>query len=150
MTRALIFCLPWQSTCRRVPNSTLPKGVYALDQEPRSANSGTVMGSVAAMRTLFKDLFEVLQEPERQEQGDQGNNPARPLVLPLDDQRYLQVLSTNFSRTEKDTYPSITIPDSSGQQAFPHRPPLANLSTRRTTSTLSFRTSYTHLYYTMQ
>jgi hypothetical protein len=47
------------------------------------------MGSIAAMRPLFKDLFHILQEPERQTQGDQGKNPVGFSILSLDDQTEL-------------------------------------------------------------
>jgi len=68
-------CWPneWDSPeCQAAPPSTLPKGVYDLDEEPRWSNSGAVIGSVAAMRSLYKDLVEVFQEPERQSGTDQG------------------------------------------------------------------------------
>jgi hypothetical protein len=72
--------LLWQATCRKVPNSTLPKGVFGSNKEPRSVNSGTVIGSAIAMRTLFKDLSDILQEPERQSQGDQGDSSANSIL----------------------------------------------------------------------
>jgi len=79
------FCWPneWESSaCQDAPESTLPKGVYGLNDEvegngmphtrPRWANSGTVLGSVAAMRTLYKELADVLQQPEWKGGSDQA------------------------------------------------------------------------------
>jgi hypothetical protein len=68
-------CWPnaWESfACQGVPMSTLPKGVYAPNEEPRWANSGTILGSVAAMRILYQDLINVFEEPGGQSGTDQG------------------------------------------------------------------------------
>jgi hypothetical protein len=69
------ICFPNEGdsfACQGVPESTLPKGAYSGGWEPRWANSGTVIGSVAAMRTLYKDLFIAFQDPAMEDQGDQG------------------------------------------------------------------------------
>jgi len=59
--------------CSRIPNSTLPSGLYAADEEPRAINAGTVMGSVAAMRTIYKELADEMAKPERDKsETDQG------------------------------------------------------------------------------
>jgi len=57
--------------CQGVPYSTLPKGAFPMNEEPRWANSGTVIGSVTAMRTVYEDLIVALHEPEQRNQGDQ-------------------------------------------------------------------------------
>jgi len=57
---------PESTVCKGAPPSTLPKGVYRPNQEPRWANSGTVIGSVEAMRTLYTDLVKGLDSPEWQ------------------------------------------------------------------------------------
>jgi len=69
------WCFPnsWESiACTGAPRSTLPKGVYRENEEPRWANSGTVLGSVIAMRTLYYDMFDVFQEPEHVNETDQS------------------------------------------------------------------------------
>jgi len=58
--------------CQGVPNSTLLKGAYGLHEAPRWANSGTVLGSVTAMRTLYNDLIHISKEPGRQDESDQA------------------------------------------------------------------------------
>jgi len=78
-------CWPneWESpACQEVPASTLPNGTYGENGEleesgmphtrPRWANSGTIIGTVAAMRTLYKDLVPIFQDPERVIDSDQG------------------------------------------------------------------------------
>jgi hypothetical protein len=63
--------------CQGVPRSTLPDGAYhGAGDAPRWANSGTVLGSVVAMRTIYKELAEELMKPERQKLSDQGNAGA--------------------------------------------------------------------------
>jgi hypothetical protein len=66
--------LRWKDVCARLPNSTLPTGLYAAEEEPRAINAGTVMGSVAAMRTTYKALANEMVKPERDaSETDQGN-----------------------------------------------------------------------------
>jgi len=77
LARAFICFFPSKDVCRQLPNSTLPKGVYAPGDEPRAINAGTVIGSVAAMRT-------------------QGNNPARSFILGLDNQTEFAGLLNEF------------------------------------------------------
>ena len=64
-----------KTACDGAPPSIIPKGAYDWGEPPRFANSGTVIGSVAAMRTLYKDLVDIFQEPIRQTGSDQGNVP---------------------------------------------------------------------------
>jgi hypothetical protein len=40
---------------------------------PRWANSGVVIGPVPAMRELYKELVEILRDPQNTLHGDQGN-----------------------------------------------------------------------------
>ena len=61
-----------QFACRGVPNSTVLEGAYGSNDVPRWANSGTVLGSVAAMRMLYDELIPIFAEPERQGESDQG------------------------------------------------------------------------------
>jgi hypothetical protein len=76
--------------------STLPKGVYPPNEEPRWANSGTILGSVAAMRILYQDLINVFEEPGGQSGTDQGNRAAIFLILLLDDQAEFEGVFNEF------------------------------------------------------
>jgi hypothetical protein len=68
--------------CQGVPKTTLPDGAYrGAGGAPRWANSGTVLGSMAAMRTIYKDLAEEMIKPERQKESDQGDSLAQLLLL---------------------------------------------------------------------
>jgi len=58
--------------CQKSPESPLPKGVYGPNEEPRWSNSGTVIGSVAAMRTLYQDLVNIVDDPEQHVMSDQS------------------------------------------------------------------------------
>ena len=75
----IVVHLSWQFACQGVPNSTLPKGTYAPKDEPRWANSGTVMGSVAGMRELYIKLVAAFEE--QQWWTDQGNYLTRSFNL---------------------------------------------------------------------
>jgi len=69
------LCWPNESesfACKEAPASPLPKGVYGSNEEPRWSNSGTVLGSVAAMRTLYKDLVDIIEDPEWHIMTDQS------------------------------------------------------------------------------
>jgi len=59
--------------CTGVPQSTVPIGAYyGAGGLPRWVNSGTVLGSVTAMRKLYNDLYKVFQETDLDGKGDQG------------------------------------------------------------------------------
>ena len=79
------FCvLPWQPECQGAPPSPVPAEAYGGYGQPRWANSGAVIGSVAEARALYKDLVKMLEEPKWQIESDQGNHPIRSCILLLD------------------------------------------------------------------
>ena len=80
MALALIVFLPWKFACQGSPESTVLKGVFGLNEEPRWSNSGTVLGSVAAMRSLYGDLLSIFEQPDHQTGSDQGNNAASSFI----------------------------------------------------------------------
>jgi hypothetical protein len=145
---ATLFICPWKATCAKIPNTTLPYGVYPWNIAPRAINSGTLMGSVTAVRSLFKDLTDELLKPDRGGQGDQGDHLTRFLNLLSNDQ-LLQEFLMNSTLLALGTYPSITVPGSSGPQPITARKSTATSSTGHTTSIVSSRMSYTHLCFTM-
>ncbi|KAJ7464612.1 hypothetical protein FB451DRAFT_1264028 [Mycena latifolia] len=55
--------------CRDVPESPVPAIAYGNGGRPRWANSGTIIGTVKSMKSVYKDLVAQLSE---QDQGDQG------------------------------------------------------------------------------
>ena len=71
------FSFAGKPACTGVPPSPLPKGVYPNNHEPRWANSGAVIGSVAAMRAIYDDIVAAYETPEwRDAESDQGDIPS--------------------------------------------------------------------------
>jgi hypothetical protein len=99
------------------------------------------------MRALYKELFDVYQDPERRSDNDQSNNPPDDLLLRWKTKRSSQAFLTNFSAPDGEAY-RLTIDPVSSLQPGPTRQKCLTSSIRLTRSTLLFRMSYTHLCFT--